>query len=178
MIETTHSLKKNAPGVKPDTGEPEKRVFLNDRGEATFICPVCDKGVIKDLSKFSDVPTAVRLKCKCSCGYVYRVLVERRNHYRKQVNLMGRFIYSGNRTSPLHGLLRVHNISQSGIQFTINTEPTFAVGDKLTVELTLDDGDRSQISVDGIVKRIDGNIVGFAFNTTEHYGQFGKYLFR
>jgi hypothetical protein len=73
----------------------EHRVFINDRGEATFICTVCDKGVIRDLSDFIHTRSAVRLKCKCSCGNVYRVLVERRRHFRKPVNLLGMFFFRG-----------------------------------------------------------------------------------
>ena len=48
---------------KAPSGETkEHRVFLNDREEGTFICPACDKGVIRDLSQFSQTRAAVRLK--------------------------------------------------------------------------------------------------------------------
>lgn len=178
MIENSQP-RDGAAGALVSTPEAaEKRVFINDRDEATFICPVCNKGVIKNLSNFTDSQTAVRLKCRCSCGNVYRVLVERRHHFRKPVDLMGRFIFEGNRQAPFKGLLRIRNISQSGVQFTVNDEPKFKVGDRITIEFTLNDAERSQILVDGVVKRIKDNIVGFAFNSTEHYGQLGKYLFR
>jgi hypothetical protein len=52
--------------TSPSAQKKEHRIFLNDRGEGTFICPACDKGVIRDLSQFSQARTAVRLKCKCS----------------------------------------------------------------------------------------------------------------
>lgn len=172
------SPSNTGPAAKLSSDPPEKRVFVNDKGDATFICPACNKGVIRDMSDFTHIESAVRLKCKCSCGHVYRVLVERRRHFRKPVNLMGRFFFQGPKGKPGRGLIRVRNISQSGIQFSINTEPEFKVGDKLTIEFTLDDGERSQIREEGVVRRIKGNVIGLAFHTTDHYGQLGKYLFR
>ena len=156
----------------------ERRVFLNDRGEGTFICPACEKGVIRDLNQFADTHTAVRLKCKCSCGNVYRVLVERRRHFRKSTNLVGMFSYTQGRGRPVKGLIRIRDISQSGVRFSVNNIPEFTVGDKLIIEFTLDDDERSQIREEGIVRRIHSNMVGLSFKTTDHYGKLGQYLFR
>jgi hypothetical protein len=167
---------------RQEAGRPaeknEKRVFLNDRGEGTFICPACDKGVIRDLSQFAESRTAVRLKCKCSCGNVYRVLVERRQHFRKAANLVGMFTFREANGRPTKGLIKVRDISKSGIQFSVNSMPEFEVGDRLTIEFTLDDEERSQIREEGIVQRIHSNVVGLSFKTTDHYGKLGQYLFR
>lgn len=156
----------------------EQRVFLNHREEGTFICPVCDKGVIRDLSQFADTQTALRLKCKCSCGNTYRVLVERRQHFRRPANLVGTFSFYGGKGPPMKGLIKIRDISKSGIQFSVNSMPDFKVGDKLLIEFTLDDEDRSQIREEGIVRRIHSNIIGVTFKTTDHYGKLGQYLFR
>jgi hypothetical protein len=167
---------------KQEAGQPvdikEHRVYLNDRGEGTFICPVCEKGVIRDLSQFAESQTAVRLKCKCSCGNTYRVLVERRRHFRKTANLVGTFTFKGKNGRPTKGLIKIRDISKSGIQFSVNSIPEFKVGDRLTIEFTLDDEDRSQIREHGIVRRIHSNVIGFSFKTTDHYGKLGQYLFR
>ena len=178
MIEKNATQEPASSAGPAKSAAPEKRVFINDQGTGTFICPVCQKGVIKDLSNFRHIKSAVRLKCTCSCGHVYRVLVERRRHFRKPVNLMGRFVFDDRRKRPLRGLLRIRNISQSGVQFTINIEPEFRVGDKLTIEFSLDDEEQSPISLEGVVARIENNIVGLAFDTTDHYGRLGQYLFR
>ena len=156
----------------------EHRVFMNDRGEGTFICPACEKGVIRDLSEFVSAKTAVRLKCKCACGHVYRVLVERRRHFRKSVNLMGKFTFLNPQGRSVRGLIRIRDISQSGIQFSINNMPDFAVGDKLDIEFTLDDREHSQIRETGRVRRIHNNMVGLSFKSIDHYGKLGQYLFR
>jgi hypothetical protein len=164
--------------TKTAAGKKEHRVFLNDRGEGTFICPVCNKGVIRDLNQFAETSSVVRLKCKCNCGNVYRVLVERRRHFRKPVKLVGRFVFEASQGRPVKGLIKVHDISQSGIRFSVNNIPDFKVGDRLTVEFTLDDEDHSQIREIGTVQRIQTNMVGLAFKSTDHYGKLGQYLFR
>ena len=156
----------------------EHRIFINERGEGTFICPACKKGVIRDLSQFSEVQQAVRLKCKCSCGNDYRVLLERRRHFRKSVDLVGMFFFQGSKGNPIKGLIKIRNISQSGIQFSVNSIPEFEVGDKLTIEFTLDDEEHSQVREAGTVQRIQSNIVGLDFETTDHYGRLGRYLFQ
>jgi hypothetical protein len=163
--------------TKP-AAEKERRVFINDKGQGTFICPVCEKGVIRDLSQFSDIESAVRLKCKCSCGNVYRVLVERRRHFRKPVNLVGMFFYRGAKKSPLKGLIKVLDISQSGLRFSVNAVPEFEVGSRLTLQFTLDDDDHSQVQEDCTVRRIRSNIVGVEFKNFDHYGKLGRYMFR
>lgn len=160
------------------TEKKEHRVFLNDRGEGTFICPACEKGVIRDLSQFAETRTAIRLRCKCSCGNEYRVLLERRRHFRKPVNLVGMFFSRGGHGPLMKGLIKIRDISQSGIQFSVNSMPEFEVGDKLIIEFTLDDEERSLIREEGIVQRIQSNIVGLDFKTTDHYGKLGRYLFR
>jgi hypothetical protein len=178
MVQKNETTKPIGQAAEPTAEKPEKRVFVNDNGEGTFICPACNKGVIRDLSAFSKAPSAVRLKCKCSCGHVYRVLVERRRHFRKPVNLVGMFFYQNHEGHPVKGLIKVLDISQSGMRFSVNSVPDFKVGDKLVVEFTLDDEEHSQIRETGTVRRIQTNIIGLSFKNTDHYGRLGQYLFR
>ncbi len=165
------------PAEKPISDKTEKRVFVNARGEGTFICPACDKGVIRDLSDFTQNPSAVRLKCKCACGHVYRVLVDRRDHFRKPVNLMGRFFFKTSQGQPSQGLIKILDISLTGLRFSMNSAPLFKVGDNLTVEFTLDDGDRTLVREMGTVRRIQGETVGLSFKTADPNGKLARYLF-
>jgi hypothetical protein len=176
----TQAESKNKPNTSTGLSveKKEHRVFINDREEGTFICPACNNGVIRDLSQFAQAQTAIRLKCKCNCGNVYRVLLERRRHFRKQVNLVGIFLFPGSKGNPMKGLIKVRDISQSGIQFSVNSMPEFDVGDKLIIEFTLDDEERSQIRETGIVQWIQSSNIGLDFQTTDHYGKLGRYLFR
>ena len=164
-------------GLSPP--QPVTRVYVNDRREGTFICPACERAVVRNVSEFSRLRSAVRIKCRCSCGHLYRVQLERRRHFRKSANLMGMYLFKGGPDGrPAKGLIRVRNISQSGVQFTVNSIPAFTIGDPLTIEFTLDDKERSQIREDGIVRRIQANAVGLEFKTTDRYGRLGQYLFR
>jgi hypothetical protein len=167
-----------ATTAKKPPVEKERRVFLNAKGQGTFICPACEKGVIRDLMQFADIESAVRLKCKCSCGNVYRVLVERRRHFRKPVSLVGTFFYRGAKKAPPKGLIKILDISQSGLRFSVNAIPEFQEGSKLILEFTLDDQDRSQVQEDCTVRRIRSNVVGVEFDNLNHYGKLGRYLFR
>ena len=165
------------------TGTPPlqkiSRVYVNVRREGTFICPACEKAVVRNVSGFSRLRSAVRIKCRCSCGHLYRVQLERRRHFRKSANLTGMYLFRGGADGrPAKGLIQVRDISQSGVQFTVNSIPAFAIGDPLTIEFTLDDKENSQIREDGIVRRIQANTVGLEFKTTDRYGRLGQYLFR
>lgn len=142
------------------------------------ICPVCEKGLIRDLSQFADVKSAVRLKCKCRCGNVYRVLVEQRRHFRKPVNLVGMFLHRGAKGAPTKGLVTILDISQSGTRFSVNTMPEFQEGSRLTLEFTLDDEDRSRLKEVCTVRRIQSNIIAVEFENFDHYGKWGRYLLR
>lgn len=178
MTQETNPDHQPKTAVDPPVQKTDHRVFLNDQGQGTFICPACERAVIRDLSTFIGRTSAIRLKCKCGCGNVYWVLVEQRRHFRMPVNLVGRFIHEGGQGSATKGIIRIKNISQSGIQFSVNIEPEFDVGDKLIIEFALDDGERSQIREEGIVRRIQSNIIGVQFESTDHYGKLGRYLFR
>jgi hypothetical protein len=178
-VHAQSKIQKRDNGAAVKTGAlPENRVYINDRGQGTFICPACEKGVIKDLSEYSKAQSAVRIKCTCTCGHVYRVLLERRRQFRKPVSLVGMFLFGAGSESPRKGLIKICDISRSGIQFTVNSMPEFQVGDTLQIEFTLDDEERSQIREKGVVRRIQSNRVGLEFKTTDHYGKLGQYLFR
>lgn len=178
MVEANNTHPTAAPRKGAVSGKREMRVFINDRGQGSFICPSCQSGVIKDLSDVVRVKSAVRIRCKCRCGHVYRVLVERRRYFRKQVNLSGLYIHRrGDRPKPLKGLIAVRDISQSGIGFSVNRVPEFKVGDRLIIEFTLDDANRSQVREEGVVRRIQSDRIGVEFTSTDRYGKLGQYLF-
>jgi len=142
------------------------RVFLNEQKEGTFICPACNNGVIKHLGRFSNFQKAIRLKCRCNCGHVYRVLVERRRFFRKPVNLVGTYYYSKGENNRKKGPIKILDISQSGLQFSINSMPEFSVGDRIIVEFKMGDRERSQIREMGTVKDIRSNKVGLQYDAS------------
>jgi hypothetical protein len=173
---------KPTPNAKPESVIDRAknctliRVFLNDKKNGTFICPACNNGVIKHLGQFSQSPKAIRLKCKCKCGHVYRVLVERRRFFREPVNLVGTYHFSEGGTIPKKGMIKILDISQSGLQFSLNSMPEFKVGDRIIVEFRMDDRERSQIREMGTVKDIRSNKIGLQFDSVDPNNGLGLYL--
>lgn len=151
-------------------GTPESRddvihVVLNDQKEGIFLCPACGNGVIKDLSKFVDSQAAIRVKCKCKCGQAFRTLVERRRNARKSVDLVGMCHFIDSDDQAKKQLIKIHDVSFSGLQFSVNNSPGFRVGGTINVDFRLDDRMRSEIKAEGIVVRTQSRKIGLQFES-------------
>jgi len=143
------------------------RVFLNEKNEATFLCTNCGNAVTRDLSRLLHAQAAIRVKCKCKCGNVFRVLVERRRNHRKIVNLLGMCHYLSDSGQTEKRLIKVLDISPTGLQFSINDMPGFNVGDKVFADFRLDDRNYTEIKVKGAIKRMRSQEVGMEFISVE-----------
>jgi hypothetical protein len=150
-----------------DAHDDTNHVFLNENNEATFLCKNCGNGVTRDLSKLLHAQAAIRVKCKCKCGNVFRVLVERRRNHRKTVNLLGMCHYLNGSGQTKKHLIKVLDISPTGLQFSINDMPRFNVGDKVFADFRLDDRNYTEIQVKGAIKRMRSKKVGMEFIAIE-----------
>jgi len=151
---------------------PDK-VFITNNNTATFVCPKCKKWKTTDVSKYKNIETAVRVKCKCPCGHSYAVILERRKYIRKNLDLPGKFINHKNNES---GNMTVTDISRTGLRIKLNFSQDVVPGDKLKLEFTLDDKQRSLVNKEVIVRSVKDLSVGAEFSLTEHYDQLGPYL--
>lgn len=138
----------------------EKKVFINSENMATFVCPECQKTIIKDVAKYKDINRAVRVKCRCSCGHHYSVLLERRRFYRKEANLPGVVIFGPKNA---RGPMIVKDLSRSGLKFELRLRENLKVGDKLFVEFKLDNKQNSVIKKEVVIKSVAGFKVGAEF---------------
>ena len=136
------------------------KVFVNAENMATFSCPKCLKTSIKDVSKYAVMEKAVRIKYKCSCGYAHNVLLERRQHYRKETELPGHF--SSSKTGK--GKMIVKDLSRFGLKFKVLEDSHFELGKKVRVVFHLDDSHHTEIKKDVIIKNISGTMIGAAFS--------------
>jgi hypothetical protein len=159
-----------------DTDGSTHFVFLNEKNEATFNCKKCGNGVTRDLSKVLHAQTAIRIKCKCKCGHVFRVFVERRRSSRKIVNFLGMCHFQDGSNLAQKRLIKVLDISPTGLQFSINLMPKFTVGDKVLADFRLDDRNYTEIKVNGAVKRIRSNKVGIEFTAIDRPKKLSLYL--
>lgn len=150
-----------------------QKVFLNDNGEASFVCPECGKTSKRNMSKFLNIDSPLKLKCKCKCGNSYFVQLERRRYIRKKTKLTGKFLSKDNSRK---GLMQVVDMSQSGLKMFLNIEPDFFKNDELLLEFRLDNMQRDIVTREVRVKNIKGREVGVEFFDYEHYDRLGKYL--
>ena len=177
-------IEKFTPNHKDDStpilnaDEGINHVFLNENNEATFLCKKCGNGVTRDLTDVLHAQSAIRVKCKCKCGHVFRVLVERRRNYRKSVNLLGVCHYRNGSGQTQKRLIKVTDISPAGLQFSINDLPDFNVGDKIIADFRLDDRNYTEIKVKGSVKRMQSKEVGIEITAIERPKKLTLYLMR
>ena len=144
-----------------------EKVFVTESNMAVFECPQCNKGKSVDVSRFKDVRRAVRLKVKCPCGHIYRVVLERRRHFRKDVNFPGTYTHVLSDYREEKGGITVKNLSRSGVKVRLNVEKGFKIGDILLVEFQLDDKQRSLIKKNAVIKKISDSYLGLEFNSID-----------
>ena len=156
----------------------ELRVFMNDNGVATFKCPKCQNLQIKDIGKFNKITNVKKIKCSCSCGNTFRVILEKRKFFRKDAELVGRYRIRSQDNKEKRGTFTIIDVSQSGLMFITNVKHDLQIGDELIVEFYIDKEQNFLVSKEGIIRRIIDKKVGIQLNTTEHYDRFGRLFIR
>jgi hypothetical protein len=133
-----------------------KKLYVTGNNEATIICDSCGKWKRVNVARYLDLNKPVKIKC--SCEAVFSVTFEKRQYYRKKVNLYG--------TCSMHGMgeeqIFIKDISRGGLGFTIS-KGTIKKGDTLTVEFVLDNNARSTISENVIVRSVKDGFIGAQF---------------
>ena len=176
MLNTSNPNREDATAPARCAEDGVIYVVLNNQKEGLFICPACRKGVTKNLGRIANAQSAIHLKCTCKCGHVFRVLVERRCNVRRLVNLVGMCIYIDRNGETKKRLIKIHDVSTAGLQFSVNVLPDFKLGDQLVVEFRLDDRERTSILEKGTVMRVQSKNVGFKFNSAERISNFKLHL--
>lgn len=157
-----------------------EKIFVTSDNRATLVCNACGNRQRRDVSRFTGLQQEVRLKWRCTCGEVNRVVLERRNFIRIIVNLRGTFSFYSQDGRFSMAPMVVVNLSRGGLQFKREayrrTHP-FQEGDHLTVQFDLDDKNKSSITREVVVSTIrkDGT-VGAEFLSKEHYDPLGTYI--
>lgn len=150
-----------------------QKVFISNEDKATFICPECKRSKTTSVSKYKAWETAVRVNCKCPCGHTYSVLLERRKHVRKPLNLPGTYqlLNKNNR-----GRMKVVDMSRSGLRLEVFYPKDFAPGDRVRLTFNLDDPDQTTIIKEVHVRSVKNNFIGVEFISFEHYDKLGPYI--
>lgn len=125
-----------------------------------------------DVSGYMDVDKQVRLKYKCPCKHSFSVILERRIFFRKEITLAGSII----QTKKIKYPVTISNLSRYGLKIIMFRKIDLAIGDRLHIEFTLDDKNRSVVFKEVIVRNIHNKEAGVEFPSHEHYDKFGAYL--
>ncbi len=139
----------------------EKKVFMDSSSKATFICPKCDKAKRVDVSEYRDIQKAVKVRCRCTCGQSYMVMLERRSFYRKSTRLPG-YLQMGQGSRKWE--IEVRDLSRSGLQCELKEQGiSIQKGDRVTLEFQLRDD--SWVKRDSLIRTLsrEGRVLGVEF---------------
>jgi hypothetical protein len=141
----------------------ENKIFITRDGQATFVCPECERSRTVNAADNAKLAHAARVRVKCPCGHQYPVTLERRQFFRKAVNLSGSFFQTVNGRHVDRGEMAVLDLSRTGMRIRLSERRPLQIGDTLLVEFHLDDRQHSLIRKESIVRRIDGPDLGTEF---------------
>jgi c-di-GMP-binding flagellar brake protein YcgR len=144
-----------------------EKVFVTENNMAVFECPQCNKAKRVDVSRYKDMRQVVRIKVKCPCGHIFKVVLERRRHYRKDVNFPGTYTHVLPDYREDKGGITVKDLSSSGVKIKLNVKKDFKIGDILSVEFNLNDKQRSSIKKEAVIRKISNPYLGLEFNSVD-----------
>ncbi len=149
-----------------------KTVFVGNSNQAMLICSKCGFAKNIDVTNFRN--SKKRLKAKCKCGEIFRITLEFRKHYRKNVRLPGEYIVERKGEK---GEIIIRDLSLSGIRFESLNQHQILPGDTLDVKFNLDNPMKSEICKRAKVIWVRDRIVGAHYSDSKSYEKdLGFYL--
>ena len=134
-------------------------VYVDDTNKATVICPKCKSEKNIDVTNFKD--THKKLKAKCQCGEVYRLTLEFRKYFRRNVRLPGEYF---SQEKDEKGEIIIEDISMTGIRFASLKPHNIAKDDVIELKFILDNPARTEIEELVKIIWIIDRTVGVQFN--------------
>ena len=116
--------------------------------------------------KFKD--THKRLKAKCKCGEIFRVELEFRRYYRKEVRLAGEYFFQ---EKDERGDILIEDISMTGIRFSTLKPHNISKDDTVELKFTLNNQRKTEIQTLVKTKWIKDRNVGAQFINLKHFKQ-------
>jgi hypothetical protein len=148
------------------------KAYVNEKNEATIRCGACGRKKTADVGQYKDA--GKKMKVTCPCGAAFLVAFELRRHYRKLVNLMGHFSRDGADANV--AAMSIVNVSLAGIGIRTVYDHALQLNDVIRVTFELDDGRKSKISRNAIVRKIDGRTIGAEFCDNKNDSALAFYL--
>ena len=116
--------------------------------------------------KFKD--THKRLKAKCKCGEIFRVELEFRRYYRKEVRLAGEYFFH---EKDERGDILIEDISMTGIKFSTLKRHYISRNDTVELKFTLNNQRKTEIQTFVKIIWIADRNVGAQFINLKHFKQ-------
>ncbi len=155
-----------------DDGLPVFTFYVDQDERAQIICPKCGDSRVVDATRFRDFKTSLRIRC--TCGEVFKGILDYRKSYRKAVDLSGSY---ENLATMDSGRMRVIDLSLGGLQMQTTEMHRLSPRDILEVRFALDTPDRTEIRKRVEVLSVRGNRIGAAFcKDQERDPELGLYL--
>jgi len=166
-----HLLKTN---LKMISQKPLVKSYVNETDDdATIICPDCKAAKTISVKQFRDNQHVVKVKCKC--GYIFKVQLEFRVYYRKEIVLPA--TYDLDPPAVGGGSVEIVNLSLGGACFEISGVHDIKVGLKGSINFTLDDNKQTVFFKNVIIRSIHENRIGCEFIEDQAYQKdLGFYL--
>jgi len=163
--------------MSQDYGMTEK-VFINQDNTATFVCPSCQRAKAANVEKYKNLDKAIWVTSRCSCGHVWKVILERRKSHRRTTKIEGVYFHRMSNQKLQKGKMTVEDVSRSGLRIRLENNQMSAIGDKLMVEFNLDDRANSLIKKEVVIRNMSGCHIGAEFCSKDDYDRaIGFYLF-
>ncbi len=166
-------LNKAAKGSKPVTSQ---KIYIGNRDQVPITCARCGLTKYMDVTKVSNWYRPFRVNC--SCRFSFLVIFEKRGYYRKVTDLTG---YCARLDSEgVDWMITVENLSQTGIGFRTSAKNDIAVNERLKIEFTLDNEQKTVVKTTLIVACVKDKYVGGKFQDLPGHAkkQIGFYLMR
>lgn len=145
-----------------------QKSFVKTNDTASIRCPEC--ALVKNISVGKFRNGRHTLKTRCSCGNTFLVALDFRRHYRKPTNIVGMYTIIGSSRGG-GGLMRVHNISRSGVGFSISGQHNINVGQKALLNFKLNDKKQTELTKKVKIKSIRNNAIGCEFINQKQIGK-------
>jgi len=153
----------------------QKKILIDILDTARFACPKCNRDKIMQLSEYKISRQITNVKCKCRCGHIYMIALQKQSESIQDTQLLGTFISKGH--IKCSGKMIIKKLTSKGILAKTNIEQKILPGLKLFLEFVLDDAKQSIVKKEVVVKAKKGKYLSAEFTSDEHYDNLGPYLF-
>ena len=142
-------------------------------GKAGIICPYCQKNHQVSVAKFKG--SKHNLVTKCTCQNQFKVELNFRQLYRKNVKLVGEFINISTGSTNCY-MMTVVDLSMMGLRFRMVGSTDIKQGHKLRVKFTLDNKKATSIEKEVSVLDVRNEHYGCKFSNKDFEKELGFYL--